>query len=183
MLKLHIAGVEFFDDKLQEFVKTETLTLELEHSLVSLSKWEAIWEKPFLGPEEKSNEETLGYIYQMCITPDVSPETFQSLTNDHLKQVNTYINAKMSATWFSDKADQGKGSTRREIITSELLYYWMFSAQIPIKCETWHLNRLLTLLKVFNEKNAPAKKMNKNDAAAQRRMLNEQRRAELKTSG
>jgi hypothetical protein len=181
MLKLVIKGETAWDEEREEFVYPNEFTIELEHSLISLSKWESVWEKPFLGPGEKTAEETLDYVKQMCLTDDVPPEVFQSLNNDHLKQINDYINAKMSATWFAEKPGQGR--VRREIITSEVLYYWMFSAEIPKECEYWHLNRLFTLLKVFNEKNAPPKKMNKQDAAAQRRALNEQRKAQLNTQG
>jgi hypothetical protein len=188
MLKLDVVvSEEIWDDKANQFIEPEVVTLELEHSLVSLSKWEASWEKPFLGTEEKTSEETLGYIYAMCITPDVSPDVFQSLTNEQLTQVNNYINAKMSATWFGERAENPtKGRVKKEIITSEIIYYWIFSADIDASIvQDWHLNRLFTLLKVFNEKNKAqtTSKVNKSDAAAQRRMLNEQRRQQLKTSG
>lgn len=183
MLKLTLHGEQSWDEKLEQFVYDDVIELELEHSLVSLSKWEAIWEKPFMASEEKTTEETLGYIEAMCLTPNVPPEVFQALNNDHYKQVNEYINAKMSATWFTEIPGGSKGPSQRDIITSEIFYYWIFSAQIDIAVENWHLNRLFTLLKVFNEKNAPPKKMRKGDAAAQRRMLNEQRRTQLKTSG
>lgn len=183
MLKLTIHGEQSWDEAAEQFVYSDVIELELEHSLVSLSKWESIWEKPFMSSEEKTTEETLGYIELMCLTPDVPPEVFQALNNDHYKQVNDYINAKMSATWFTEAPGGAKGPVKRDIITSEILYYWIFSAQIDISVEHWHLNRLFTLLKVFNEKNAPPKKMRKGDAAAQRRMLNEQRRTQLKTSG
>lgn len=183
MLTLTILGEQNWDTEKEEFVYTDSIVLELEHSLVSLSKWEAFWEKPFMGPEEKSTEETLGYIQAMCLTPDVPPEVFQSLRQEHIAEVNDYINAKMSATWFTE-APGGKKAPKRDIITAEVLYYWIFSAEIDAKiAETWHLNRLFTLLKVFNEKNAPTKTMNKRDAAAQRRMINEQRRAKHGTTG
>lgn len=184
MLTLTILGAEDWNEELQQFVYPNSTTLELEHSLISLSKWEAIWEKPFLGPEEKTTEETLGYIQSMCLTPNVPPEVFTNLTNEHLKQVNDYINAKMSATWFAEKAGQTKGRVNREIITSEVIYYWMFSAGIDKECELWHLNRLFTLIKVFNEKNAPPKKnANKAEAIAERRRLNEARLAQHNTTG
>lgn len=183
MLKLTLRGDQSWDEKLEEFVYAEIVELELEHSLVSLSKWESIWEKPFMASEEKTTEETIGYIECMCLTSDVPPEIFQRLDNSHYTLVNDYINAKMSATWFNEAPGGAKGPKNRDIITSEIFYYWIFSAQIDISVEHWHLNRLFTLLKVFNEKNAPPKKMRKGDAAAQRRMLNEQRRTQLKTSG
>lgn len=182
MLKFTIPKSESYDSKTKEFVYGEEVTLELEHSLVALSKWEAIWEKPFLGDETKSTEETMSYIYCMTLTPDISPEIFQRLTNDHLKQINNYIDAKMSATWFNERATQGKPRSR-ETITSELIYYWMIAHTIPFECQYWHLNRLFTLIKVCNTKNAPEKKMSKNEMLAQRNRLNAQRKADLKTSG
>lgn len=183
MLKLTILGEDSWDEEQQMFIYPNAIVLELEHSLVSLSKWESIWEKPFMGSEAKTTEETIGYIQAMCLTPDVPPEVFQTLDNDHYRQVDKYINAKMSATWFADPIGGPKGPAKREIVTSEVLYYWIFSAQIDVSVEHWHLSRLFTLLKVFNEKNAPPKNMKKADAAAQRRMLNEQRKSKLNTTG
>ena len=183
MLKLTIHGDQYWDEVKEQFVYADVIELELEHSLVSLSKWESIWEKPFLASGEKTTEETLGYIQVMCLTPEVPPAVFQRLNSDHYAQVNDYINAKMSATWFTELPGGAKTPVKRDIVTSEILYYWIFSAQIDISVENWHINRLFTLLKVFNEKNAPPKKMKKGDAAAQRRMLNAQRKTQLNTSG
>lgn len=184
MLKLTIQGDEDWDDESQTFVYPNTVTLELEHSLLSLSKWEEIWEKPFLSPDEKSSEETISYIQVMCLTPDVDPDVWENLSQANYKQINDYMDAKRSATWFTTPPGAGRSSTKREIITSELLYYWIFASEnIDVSVQEWHLNRLFTLLKVFNEKNAPPKKMKKQDAAAQRRMLNEQRKTKLNTAG
>ena len=183
MFKLTIGGEQSWDDANEEFVYSNAIELELEHSLVSLSKWESIWEKPFMGKEQKTTEETISYIQVMCLTPNVPPEVFQSLNGSHYTLVNDYINAKMSATWFTELPGGDKNPGKRDIITAEVFYYWIFSAQIDISVEHWHFNRLLTLLKVFNEKNAPPKKMKRGDAAAQRRMLNAQRKTQLNTSG
>lgn len=178
MLKLLIPVEELFDEESNEFVN-RSVVLELEHSLVSLSKWESTWEKPFLGKDEKTAEETLGYIIAMA-TSDFDPDILTNLTDENVKQVNSYIDAKMTATWFNDAPSKG-GS--RETITSELIYYWMISLNIPFECQHWHLNRLFTLIKIFNKKNAPTKTMSKRELAERNRTLNAQRKAKLNTTG
>jgi hypothetical protein len=179
MLTIVVPGVEMFDEKTQEFVTVDDVTLELEHSLVSLSKWESKYEKPFLG-KEKSTEETIGYVKCMTLTPDVPDETFDKLTDDNLIAIQKYLDAKMTATWFRDTP--GAPQTR-DVITAELIYYWMITFQIPIECQYWHLNRLFTLIRVCNIKQSKPKKMSRAEIAARNRELNEQRRAQLGTKG
>jgi len=180
MLKIIVPGVEMFDDRSQEFVTEGDVTLELEHSLVSLSKWESKHEKPFLGKVEKTSEEVIDYIRCMILTPNVSEEVISKLTEKNITEINEYIDSKMTATWFSDAPGTPK---TRDVITAELIYYWMVVFQIPFECERWHLNRLFTLIRVCNVKQAKPKKMSRSELAARNRELNAQRKAQLGTSG
>lgn len=180
MLTITIPGQEFYDEIAEEFIVTEDVELTIEHSLVSLSKWEQKHEVPFLASTEKTEEQVVDYIKCMTISTGVPSEAYDRLSQDNLEKINTYINAKMTATWFAE--DTKKASTK-EIITSEVVYYWMVSLNIPIEFENWHLNRLFTLVRVINDKNAPPKKMSKVALAARNRELNAQRKAQMKTSG
>ncbi len=181
MLVLTIPGEEHFDDEKQRFLTVNDTKLELEHSLVSLSKWEAKWEKPFLGTEQKTTEQVLDYINFMLLTPNVPPEIFLNFTQDHFKQINDYIDKKMSATWFADTPNVGP--KRKEIITAEIIYYWMDSMAIPLEWENRHLGQLFTLIKVHNEKNQPEKKVDKKAVMERNRLLNEERLAKYGSKG
>jgi hypothetical protein len=179
MLQL-VFGGEFFNEETSEFFESKDFVLELEHSLVSLSKWESKWEVPFLGNAEKSGEQILDYV-SMMVVGEIPPEDFyEKLTDAKLKEINAYINAKMSATTFNERPER-KGPV--EIITAEIIYYWMITLGIPFECQYWHLNRLLALIKVCNYKNAPKKPMSRAEAGAQQRMLNEQRLRQFGTRG
>lgn len=180
MLKLVVPGRELFNKDTEEFESSDDFVLTLEHSLVSLSKWESKWEKPFLGNVEKSNREVIGYVEAMTLTPDVPPDVYLRLTSSNFEQIDNYINAKMTATWFNEPPNRGRS---REVITSELIYYWMISLNIPFECQNWHLNRLLTLVKVCNNKNSPKKKLSRRELAERQHALNQQRKAQLNTRG
>ena len=180
MLRITIPATELWDEDKEEFINTKEQTLQLEHSLVSLSKWESKWHKPFLSKDIKTEEENIDYIKCMTITQNVDPKVYDFIPNDIREKIKEYIEDKMTATWFNDEKS-GKGGS--EQITSELIYYWMITQNIPIKCEKWHLNRLLTLIKVCNVKNQPPKKMGKKALMSQRSQLNAARRKQLNTRG
>lgn len=179
MLTIHIPGAEFYDESTSEFITLDGLKIAMEHSLVSLSKWESKHEKPFLDKREKTDSEILDYVRSMIITPDVPDNIVDRIPPGEFERINAYIDAKMTATWFSDKP----APPSREIITSELIYYWMISFNIPMECQNWHLNRLLTLIRVCNVKNQPPKKLSKQDVALRNRELNARRKAQLGTTG
>lgn len=180
MLKVTVLGTEMFDEHTQEFTTQGDTVLELEHSLVSLSKWESIYEKPFLGKGDRTTEEVLGYVKCMVLTPKVPEEVFDKLSEGNLREINEYIEQKMTATWFNEAPG---APPSRDVITAELIYYWMITFQIPFECETWHLNRLFTLIRVCNIKQAKPKKMSRSEIAARNRELNAQRRSQLGTRG
>lgn len=171
---------EGWDEEKQEFVEPKVRTIQLEHSLVSVSKWEAKWCKAFLSKQEKTYEETLDYIKCMTITPHVEPEIYNHLTVENVNQINSYIEAPMTATIFYENAIH---KTNREVVTSELIYYWMIALNIPFECQKWHLNRLLTLIRVCNIKNTPPKKRSKNEIMSRNAALNAARRKRLGTKG
>lgn len=180
MLTIIVPGPEVFDEETQEFSTIDDVELTLEHSLVSISKWESIYQKPFLGKDTKSTEEVVGYIKAMLVDPKIPPEVFSRINDDNITDINAYVDSKMSATWFSEI---GQGPPNREIVTSELIYYWMITFNIPIQCENWHLNRLLTLIRVCNVKNSKPKKLSAAEIAARNRELNERRKQDHKTTG
>lgn len=180
MLRITIPAAEQFDEAKQEFIKTKEQTLQLEHSLVSLSKWESKWCKSFLSRTEKTYEETVDYIKCMTITQNVDPDVYNYLTNANIAEINRYIEAPMTATYFSEDRN---GKSSREQVTAELIYYWMIALNIPFECQKWHLNRLLTLIRVCNVKNQPPRKMSRREIMSRNAALNASRRNRLNTRG
>lgn len=180
MLRITVPAAEFFDEVREEFVYAKEVTLQLEHSLVSLSKWESKWNKAFLGKQEKTDEEILDYVRCMTLTQNVDPEVYTRLSAQNYAAINAYIEAPMTATYFSEDK-QSKGN--REVVTSELIYYWMISYNIPVEFQKWHLNRLLTLIRVCNIKNSPPKKRSKRELMRRNAALNAARRNRLGSKG
>jgi len=181
MLQLTISGGELYDESTNEFIEAKAHTIQLEHSLVSLSKWESKWHKPFLH-SDKTEEEILDYIEHMTLTENVDPNIFKFLTQDHITAINNYISDPMTATKFPEDR---KKTRKREIVTAELIYYWMLANEIPFECQHWHLNRLITLIRLCGVKNAPPdkKKRSQKDLAAYYAAENQRRKAKFKTKG
>lgn len=183
MLQIVVPGVELFDESTETFIKTKDTQLKLEHSLLSISKWESKWCKPFLGVDKndrRTNKEMLDYIECMTLNSNVPKEVYSALTQDNIIAINNYINHPMTASTVTSY--EKTNPFKKEIITSELIYYWMIAYQIPFECEKWHINRLIMLIKICNAKNNP-KKMNKQEVMAQNRALNRARRKALHTKG
>lgn len=178
MIKIDIPANELYDSESESFINVPAATLELEHSLASISKWESKWHKAFLGKTEKTLDESFDYIKCMTLN-EVDDIVYYSLTSEMMDQIINYINEPMTATWFNDQHSKPS----REVVTNEIIYYWMFTMGIPLECENWHLNRLLTLIRVCSIKNSPPKKMKKKEIFEQNRALNEARRKQFNTKG
>lgn len=179
MLQITIPSYELFDENTNKIVFVKGRDLQLEHSLVSISKWESKWKKPFLGDTQKTREETIDYIRCMTLTQNVDPLVYRGITYENIRQVNAYIEDSMTATTFKRAPKRASGGA----VTSEIIYYWMISLEIPVEFQKWHLNRLLTLIRVCDEKSQPSKKMSKRDVMSQYRSVNAARRARYGTRG
>ena len=181
MKTITIPEMEIYDEEHNRFINIKEQKLVLEHSLVSISKWESKWKKPFLGPEPKTAEEVLDYIKCMTITQNVPDIIYQCLTKENKDEIGAYIQDEHTATWFNE---QGQKRTS-EVVTSELIYYWMTAFNIPFECQKWHLNRLLTLVKICSIKNDPkaSKKMSRQAVMRQNAALNKARRARTGSRG
>lgn len=179
MLKLTIEPQEFFNEATEEFIHVDGQVVCLEHSLISLSKWESKFGKPFLS-SQKTIEETLFYIECMLISPGDSSVDLRGLSPEQIDEIKTYVDSPQSATTFGVMPER-KG--RGEIVTSELIYYWMIAFTIPFECESWHLNRLFALIRICNIKQSKPKHMGKAEARAERARMNAERRQKWNTKG
>lgn len=182
MLEITIPAAEQWDERDKVFVYTKEQTLRLEHSLVSLSKWEEKWNKAFISNKQKTREETLYYIRCMTITQNVPEEVYKYIPDNILAEIHEYIDAPMTATHFPDNGVSKKG-TQKEAFTAEVIYYYMISYGIPVEFQKWHLNKLLTLIRVFDHKNSPPKKMGREALLSRNKALNEARRKQLNSKG
>jgi len=186
MLKIYIPSTRLWNVKTEEFTTTKECTFMIEHSLISISKWESTWHIPFISDKPKTNEQTIDYVKCMTITQNVKPEAYAGLTKGNLEAISNYIQDSRTATWFGKPRVPPKPQ-KKETVTSELIYYWMVSLEIPFECQKWHLNRLLTLVKVCNAKaklaNTKQPKGNKKKVLAKNSEMNAARRKSLGTSG
>ncbi len=180
MLHITVPASELWDEKHNEFVYIKEQHLALEHSLVSLSKWESKWHKPFLSPKKKTVEENIDYVRCMTLTQNVDPNVYFSLTNENIAAINDYIESPMTATVIKERR---KGNTNGQLLTSELIYYYMIEHGIPVEFQKWHLNRLMTLIRICDIKSRKPKKMSASEAARERAALNAARRNKYKTRG
>lgn len=182
MLKIDVPGCEFYDEREEVFVNTKSIQLSLEHSLVSISKWEAIYCKPFLSDAPKTEQEVIDYIKCMTLTQNVDPDVYKCIPSEELIKIKNYIEAPMTATTISGGKQQ---HNKKQILTSELIYYYMIAYQIPFECQKWHLNRLMMLIQVCDAKNQDPKKnkMSVNDVRKQNASLNAARRKAMGTKG
>ncbi len=179
-ITITIPAKELFDSKTNRFISVKKQVITMEHSLLSVAKWESKHHKPYLSRDPKTDEESMDYLRCMCITPDVDINAFYALDQKTIQSIADYISDPMTATTFSNTDKRPS----REIITNELIYFWMTNFNIPFDpCQKWHLNRLMTLIQVAALKNQPPKKMGMRDIAKQYGNLNAQRRAALKTHG
>lgn len=180
MLKINVKGGEYFDDDTQQFINVKDTTLSLEHSLISIKNWEAKWHIPFLHTEQLTREQILDYIKCMTITRDVKDEVYKCITEDHISEITEYMKDPMTATWFNDNKIIGNKIGTNEIITAEIVYYWMIILNIPAEYQKWNIQQLLTLIRVINAKSEPEKKQEINrDWLVDRSNLNERRKKEL----
>jgi hypothetical protein len=182
MLSINVDGDEFYNEEINEFTIVGGFELKLEHSLISLSKWESKFQKPFLSSSDKSPEEILSYVKFMSLDDSVGFEQINQLSQENLEEINAYVESPQSATTFGELPSQ-KSYRGNEVITAELIYYWLVAFNIPFECESWHLNRLFSLIRICNIKNSSPKKVSRHEAASRNRELNAKRKAELGTKG
>ena len=182
MIRILLPEKELYDEVNNKFVYLPSRELILEHSLVSISKWESKWHKSFLNTDDKSFDEVMDYIKCMCVEELEDENDLYRLSEENVSDINTYIQDSMTATTFSDFSDN-KNTKSREIITSEIIYYWMIANNIPFECQYWHLNKLLTLIKVCSIKNSPEKKMSTSEILSRNKALNAARRKKMNSKG
>lgn len=180
MLNITVPSIRLWNPETEEFTYTSPVSLQLEHSLISLAKWEARWHKPFLTSKQKTPEELLDYIRCMTLTQNVDPDLYKKLPPDVIDKIVFYMNEEQHATTFGNTSNERPS---REVVTAEIIYYWMVTFGIPFECQKWHLSRLMALVKVCSIKNSPQKKMTAREIQTRNRALNDARRKSMHTRG
>lgn len=180
MLQIKVPGIDGWDEINEQFTTLPDTTITLEHSLISISKWESKWHTPFLGKDQKTPEQIIDYIKCMTITPNVKDEVYNRIPKDQIDIILDYINDPMTATTIKER---GGPKRSREIVTSELIYYWMVALEIPFECQKWHINRLMMLIQICEIKNQPDKKMSRRSTMQQNAALNAARRQKAHSRG
>lgn len=185
MLELTIDEQEIFNERTNEYLYTKKTFLQLEHSLISIHKWESKWHKSFLSTKEKTYEELTDYIRCMTINKVADDTIYRWIPPDQIKQIVEYIQNPMTAVMFRDPSLIGASKRKEQIITAETIYYWMIELNIPVEFERWHLEQLLALIKFINAKHEDPKKRPKNrqEMAAERHRINLERRAKHHSKG
>lgn len=181
MLQITTPARELWDEKAEQFIYVKPYTLQLEHSLVSISKWETKWHKAFLGKKKKTDEETLDYIRCMTVNQNVPREVYYSLSPNNIEEILAYINDPMTSVHFPENSSISPKS--KDVVTSEVIYNWMIVLNIPIEFQKWHLNRLFALIRVYEMKNAPKKKRSRKEILLENSEINERRLKEWNTRG
>lgn len=180
MLQIKVPGSDGWDERTEQFVTIPDTIIALEHSLISISKWESKWHVPFLGREEKTPEQIKDYIKCMTITPNVKDEVYDRLTREQVKSIMDYVDDSMTATTIKER---GGPKRSRDVVTSELIYYWMVALQIPFECQKWHLNRLMMLIRICEVKDQGEKKMSRRSTMQENAALNAMRRQKAHSRG
>lgn len=182
MLKITVPGGRHWDPIMEQFFYTRETVLTLEHSLVSIKKWEERWKVCYLNKHRKKTDaELIDYIRCMTITQNVNPLVYYALSDDNISDVVKYIQDPHTATYYVDFEQEAE--SKGELLTAEVLYYYMIKLQIPIEFQKWHLNSLIALLKVFDKKETPPKKLSESEARARHASINERNRALFNTKG
>ena len=183
MISITVPKGEVFDSENNIFWRvTKDTTIQLEHSLISLQKWEARWQIPFLTSNDKTLEQTIDYIRCMCLTPNVKEDVFYCIPRSEMNRISDYIKNPMTATTISGRGPK-KSPGKRKIITAEVIYYRMITLNIPSEYKKWHLNQLLMLIQVINAENAPKTKRKKHEIMEEYRAINEANKKKYNTKG
>lgn len=183
MLEIIVPEDELYDEQKNEFIHVKDQKLQLEHSLIAISKWESKWNKPFLSNKPRTHAESIDYIRCMTLTQNIDPNVYKVIGPDIMKQIDAYIDSPMTATTINDYTSNKKINPVKKIYTSELIYYLMISYGIPFECQKWHLNRLLMLIDICGVHNQGDNKMSTRDRLQQQAALNEARRKQWNTKG